>query len=774
MTERLDPRETVLLGPKGSASSPPPSSPPASGPERYRRVVEIAEGGMGKVFLVHDGELGRNVVMKVLHENRRDADGIRRFLDEARITARLEHPNIVPVYDQSVNAQGQPYFTMKMVRGVDLGEVIEARRKGEVRYSLIRILQIFQSICDAVGYAHDQGVIHRDLKPENVMHGDYGEVFVMDWGLAKEIGKAEEPAGSQAPAPLLPPSPRAAQQTQAGVIVGTPAYMPPEQAMGDHAAMSARSDIYSLGAILYEILTRQPPYQGPDPEDVLGQIKAGPCAPPRAVDPEISPSLEAICLKAMERDPAHRYASASEISEDIQHFIEGQVVSAEHLTRWGAFLRRLRRRPRAMTAVALGALLVGALVFLAFQRDNALRAELDLGEAAQEAARRMTRQRRDREARQAAARILIDEASASTDPLKALPLLEEAEARAPGWAEIPLARGRLLRKAGKTQEAVLAFSQALSLRPKDPVALRARAEARKAAGDLPGAGADRALAETLAPTASGRAFVRGERLLLENKASEALEAFGEGLAMTGGDLRGLRGRSQALLKLNRPAEALKDLETVLAANPADAESRLALASARAKAADAPGAVAEAERAWALAPELSGRALQVLVECLTTGEPAASAEAVLGFLDRHGDLAPAQAEGLLSDGIQALDARKAYTQAARLCDGLLKRHPEDPECLYFRARHLLLAGGHAQAEADCRTLLGMRLPQQALPQIHFLRARALLGLRHRAEALEALNACERLLPRLDPRSAGAQDLAALRAQIEALTLEGKTP
>ncbi len=778
MTEKpADPRqrETVLLGPPAGASPPPHQPPRAAGnPDRYRRVVEIAAGGMGKVFLVHDGELGRNVVMKVLHEHRKDPDSVRRFLNEARITARLEHPNIVPVYAIG-EAEGQPFFTMKMVRGVDLGEVIEARRKGLVRYSLIRILQIFQGICDAVGYAHDQGVIHRDLKPENVMHGDYGEVFVMDWGLAKEIdriGKEEAPTApaDRTAAPLLPDARREALRTQDGVVMGTPAYMPPEQARGEHDAMSTRSDIYSLGAILYEILTRQPPYQGSSPEEVLEQIKAGPPAAPRSVDPDILPPLEAICLKAMERDPQRRYAKASEISEDIQRFVEDQAVSAEHLTLWGATVRRLRRHPKALASIAVVLLLSGAWAFWEAQRDAAVRAEKAAGEKAHQAVYDLVRQGRERRDRQESAWPLLDEAHSAADPVKALPLVDQAEALAPGWAEIPLTRGRILMKAGRTAEAIEAYSEALRRQAANPVALRGRAAARKTAGDLTGARADRAAAELLAPSVSGRAFSQGEHSLRSGKASEAFDAFSEGLALTPDEPRGLKGRGEALLRLERPAEALQDLKTAVTLEPSDALARLTLASALARSGDPAGAFDEIERAWTLDPSPGERTRQALLEALgSCGEPDKALEAFLGWIDRHdrhGDLTPIQLEALLDGGIGALDARKAYAQAAILLGRLIARNPGNAQFVYDRAQHLMAAGALKEAEADCKTILGMGLQPDVLPPVHFLRARLLLGLHRPSEALDALDACERLLPRMDPRARVAQDLRELRSRIEA--------
>jgi serine/threonine protein kinase len=286
---------------------------------KYTFVKELARGGMGTVYLAADAELNREVAIKVLNTPEMNDDVRRRMVREAQIIARLEHPGIVPVHDVGVLPDGRVFYAMKFVRGVRLDEY--AANITSIRERLRK----FQAVCDAVAFAHAHGVIHRDLKPQNIMIGSFGEVLVLDWGVAKIL--RSDRGASEADTLMLPrsdESPKTTSDTSQGTVIGTRQYMSPEQARGEVDRLDERSDIYSLGAVFYFLLTDQPP--GDDR--------------PRAVNPKVTKPAEAICLKAMARDRSHRYPSAAELSAEVSRLLDAEPVSAyrenayEKASRW--------------------------------------------------------------------------------------------------------------------------------------------------------------------------------------------------------------------------------------------------------------------------------------------------------------------------------------------------------------------------------------------------------------------------------------------------------
>jgi serine/threonine-protein kinase len=283
---------------------------------------QIGEGGMSIVHEARDTNLLRTSAVKVVHpELLLDVHTRRRMIEEAQITAQLEHPNILPVHELGVTDDGALFFTMKRVEGQTLGEILRrsdvARRPEQ---ELVAQLEIFVKVCQAVAFAHSRGVIHRDLKPDNVMVGDYGEVYLMDWGLAR-LQHRPRPTDLD----LVESRPKRYQyrsQTQDGRYVGTPSYMAPEQAVGDHQATDERSDVFSLGAILYEVLTGVAPYRGHSPLEVLMQAVEGIPPPPQAVvDFPLPPRLCRVAVRAMSREPFQRYQSALELQQSVVDFL---------------------------------------------------------------------------------------------------------------------------------------------------------------------------------------------------------------------------------------------------------------------------------------------------------------------------------------------------------------------------------------------------------------------------------------------------------------------
>ncbi len=297
--------------------------------ERYQLGRVLGEGGMGVVRLGHDLRIGRQVAVKVIQEELRQQEGVRaRFFREARVQGQLEHPSIVPVYDIGV-AGKTAYFTMKRVKGLTLEQILEGVLAGDpemiARYTQRRLLTAFSSVCLAVAYAHSRGVVHRDLKPANVMLGDYGEVIVLDWGLAK-LPQVEEQVAERV---LLPATDDPG--TKAGTVLGSPGYMPPEQIRAA-AKVDHKADIYALGAILFELITLQPMHNGSTVDEMFSSTLLGSAGRPsaRAPDRKISEELDELCLRATALNPVER-PLARELHERVERFLDGSRGDEQRL-----------------------------------------------------------------------------------------------------------------------------------------------------------------------------------------------------------------------------------------------------------------------------------------------------------------------------------------------------------------------------------------------------------------------------------------------------------
>ena len=312
---------------------------------RYKFIRSIGFGGMKGVLLVHDRDTDRDVAMAIMPDFRdRPVRDLNRFVREAKITAKLEHPNIVPVYDIGIDALGSPFFTMKYLHGSTLAVILRRLRSGDAaaaqEYPQHRLIQVFLRVCNAVAFAHSHDICHFDLKPGNIHCGAFGDVQIIDWGLAGqeiEIGKN-------------------------GQRIGTPGYMAPELLVHGGKAGKA-SDIYSLGGILYAILTLDSPFAGLPQQEVLRRTAAGRIEPPSLLGQAVSPGLEAICLKAMAHDPAERYSSVVEMRREIQETLSGYAAKAEQASILRNTLLFLRRNIYVVIIVIL-LMLIGGLTLL--------------------------------------------------------------------------------------------------------------------------------------------------------------------------------------------------------------------------------------------------------------------------------------------------------------------------------------------------------------------------------------------------------------------------
>ncbi len=316
--------ETWATGITGAPAPPATDLGLGTSAHRYTLGPIIGRGGMGEVFSALDEQIGRPVAIKRLRMNEPSPDALTRFLREARIQGRLEHPAIVPVHELWKDDLGRPFFVMKQLTGVTLGDVLSRLAVGspdaQKQFSRQRLLRMFTDVCLAIEFAHTRGVVHRDLKPANIVLGDFGEVYVLDWGVARVMNEEERPSFADAGA--LASDVPAYNETVAGSILGTPGYIAPEQIRGE-SDLDGRADVYALGTILFEILTLYPLH--PRGHAAIASALAGIDARPsrRAIDRVVPPELDAICVRATAVERVDRFPTARALSEAVQEFLDG-------------------------------------------------------------------------------------------------------------------------------------------------------------------------------------------------------------------------------------------------------------------------------------------------------------------------------------------------------------------------------------------------------------------------------------------------------------------
>jgi serine/threonine protein kinase len=359
-----------ICWPGGTDAASRETLPPIclSAEQRYRLIRPMARGGLGQILLARDENFGREVALKqILTDFGGDGRMQERFLLEARITANLEHPGIVGVYAIGHDPGGRPFYVMRLIRGETLRDAIRryhsserpSQSAGARARALRKLINRLIAACNAVAFAHSRGVLHRDIKPANIMIGKFGETLVVDWGLARQVDKFVASADRSQ---LDLDHTDSTTMVEAGMVVGTPAYMSPEQAEGRQDLMEPTSDIYSLGATLYEILTGETPFRGKHVAEILLAVRKGQFRPPTHLNPAIDPALEGICLMAMAHAPEDRYATARAMADELERWLADEPVSAYREPVTKALSRWLSRHPHVLIR---GLIALAAFLFLA-------------------------------------------------------------------------------------------------------------------------------------------------------------------------------------------------------------------------------------------------------------------------------------------------------------------------------------------------------------------------------------------------------------------------
>jgi serine/threonine protein kinase len=459
--------------------------------QRFRVLRPHARGGLGAVFVALDTELQREVALKqILDQHADDAVSRQRFLVEAEVTGGLEHPGIVPVYGLGTRGDGRPYYAMRFIRGDSLKEAIEKFHAGKTgkpdvgkrSLEFHKLLRRFLDVCNAIEYAHSRGVLHRDIKPGNVIVGRHGETLVVDWGLAKARGRADLVSSDERP--LLLSSASGTAETLPGAALGTPAYMSPEQARGDLERLGPPSDVYSLGATLYCLMTGRPPIQSDDVGAALRAVQQGDFPPPRQLDPTLDQALEAICNKAMALKLEDRYPSPKALAEDVERWMADEPVIAwrEPIARQARRWAWRNRTAVTAAAVALTASVVGLGTVAAVQAransmlrlaNQATGLALDETRKAQTQTQEALKQSEESRMQAEAVSAFLVRAFRSPDPardgrqVKVADVLDGASERLDReFTGSPATQGALLDALGQTYRALGIFDTAVRLHTK--------------------------------------------------------------------------------------------------------------------------------------------------------------------------------------------------------------------------------------------------------------------------------------------------------------------
>ncbi|MBI5368660.1 MAG: tetratricopeptide repeat protein, partial [Planctomycetes bacterium] len=641
-------------------------------PARYRLQSELGRGGMGVVYKAWDRDLARSVALKSLLLDRAiEPSDLARFHKEALACARLRHPHIVQLHDVGL-WQGCPSLVMDYVDGPTLKAWIAAVDPAAPD-TWSRAAALLRQAVEAVAYAHRQGIVHRDIKPENILLDRDGNAYLTDYGLAREMGSRT-------------------RLTQTGAVMGTPAFMSPEQANGAADASAAATDIYALGAVLYNLLTRRPPFEGATVPSILYQVINVDPPRPRELDPRVPPDLETVCRKAMEKEPALRYPSADELAAELGRFLAGEPVRAVPPGFSTLFVRRVRRHPRTSATVVAGVLTLAAA--LAWAGQAATRAALEQTRREQaealEAARRAVREETAR--RLARARLAHGE--------EAIALYGEALASEPTSVEALLGRARAAADLGRFADACADCDRAVVAGREPPAALYLRARLLR---DHLGRRADAArdfarLAEVDAEHETGLlglALLRDE----EGKPAEALALLDQAATRNPQNPEPVLAAARIRLAAGEHALALRAVDAAIRLRPEAADPYLLRARIQLAAGDRAAALSDANHLLELTPQnVEGRLLRADLRAATGDVDAALGDLGRVVAARPDDAAPRLARARLHR------ERGDYHAALADLDEVVRRAPADRARRVERADLLFRAGRYREAREAWNELL----------------------------------------------------------------------
>ncbi|MBS2021071.1 MAG: protein kinase, partial [Deltaproteobacteria bacterium] len=410
--------------------------------QRYRIDNELARGGMGRVVIAHDKRIGREVAIKEMLD-RGNSKAVARFIRESVMTARLQHPGIIPVYEIGQRAEGEPFIVMRRILGKPLDELIAQATALEMRLQLLpRVL----SAIEAIAFAHAQRVIHRDLKPANILVGSYGDTLVIDWGLAKDLSDPHD-SPSQDTDPTMEQAGQGAELTMQGAVMGTPTHMAPEQARGE--AADERADVYALGAVLYHVLSGAPPFRGRDSREVLRKVLTSPPEPLEAKVPDLPTDLVSIVRRAMAQKPDERFPNAKALADELRSYLSGRLV-ASHTYSTREIVMRFVKKNRVVLGIIAASLAVLTTVGIISVRDIVKERRIAHEERDKAEAALATAQARGQELLLGQARAML-----SSDPSGAVRLLEGLSPDLPGWGRAHLILGEAVDRGLPTQRFAL-------------------------------------------------------------------------------------------------------------------------------------------------------------------------------------------------------------------------------------------------------------------------------------------------------------------------------